>query len=94
MKENINDFTQFLVPSETNETTEVQPVVENENDFTQFLVSPETTTSPITPPKKNTYEGIKSDANMRARAVRFAKNHLGHENIVLMKYMQVWTTIT
>ena len=81
MKENINDFTQFLVPSETNETTEVQPIVENENDFTQFLVSPETTTSPITPPKKNTYEGIKSDANMRARAVRFAKNHLGHENI-------------
>jgi len=81
MKENVNDFTQFLVPTETNETTEIQPVVENENDFTQFLVSPETTTSPITPPKKNTYEGIKSDANMRAKAVRFAKNHLGHENI-------------
>ena len=40
-----------------------------------------TDTSPIIPPKKNTYEGIKSDANMRARAVRFAKNHLGHENI-------------
>ena len=81
MKENVNDFTQFLVPTETNETTEVQPVVENENDFTQFLVSPEATTSSIAPPQKNTYDGIKSDANMRARAVRFAKNHLGHENI-------------
>ena len=59
--------------------TPTQKVESGLIDYSEY--TPETTTSSIIPPKKNTYEGIKSDANMRARAVRFAKNHLGHDNI-------------
>ncbi len=77
------DYSQYGQPTEEEKDVTIAPTQEVESgliDYSEYT-TPETTTSSITPPKKNTYEGIKSDANMRARAVRFAKNHLGHENI-------------
>jgi len=77
------DYSQYGQPTEEEKDVTITSTQEVESgliDYSEYT-TPETTTSPITPPKKNTYDGIKSDANMRARAVRFAKNHLGHENI-------------
>ncbi len=76
------DYSQYGQPAEEEKDVTITPTQKVESgliDYSEY--TPETTTSSIIPPKKNTYEGIKSDANMRARAVRFAKNHLGHDNI-------------
>ena len=77
------DYSQYGASAEEEKDVSIAPTTKVESgliDYSEYA-TPDTTMSPIIPPKKNTYEGIKADANMRARAVRFAKNHLGHDNI-------------